>query len=125
MKFLKGFKTMTVELKYVIANVSDLAAAVAFWRDTVGLKLKFETPEWAEFDTGPTRLALQPASPENPAGTWQPGLRVPDLAAKRAELSARGVSIGGTPHEEHGFLLSLFCGPDGAPVSLSGPVVKP
>ena len=79
MKFLKGFKTMTVELKYVIANVSDLAAAAAFWRDTVGLKLKFETPEWAEFDTGPTRLALQPASPTNPAGTWQPGLRVPDL----------------------------------------------
>jgi catechol 2,3-dioxygenase-like lactoylglutathione lyase family enzyme len=125
MKFLKGFKTMTVELKYVIANVSDLAAAVAFWRDTVGLKLKFETAEWAEFDTGPTRLALQPASPTNPAGTWQPGLRVPDLAARRAELSARGVSIGGTPHEEHGFLLSLFSGPDGAPVSLSGPVVKP
>lgn len=125
MKFLKGFKTMTIELKYVIANVSDLAAAVAFWRDTVGLKLKFETPAWAEFDTGPTRLALQPASPANPAGTWQPGLRVPDLAATRADLAARGVSIGGAPHEEHGFLLSLFSGPDGAPVSLSGPVVKP
>ncbi len=116
---------MTIELKYVIANVSDLAAAVAFWRDTVGLKLKFETPDWAEFDTGPTRLALQPASPANPAGTWQPGLRVPDLVAKRAELSTRGVSVGGAPHEEHGFLLSLFIGPDGAPVSLSGPVVKP
>jgi catechol 2,3-dioxygenase-like lactoylglutathione lyase family enzyme len=116
---------MAIELKYVIANVSDLAAAVAFWRDTVGLKLKFETPDWAEFDTGPTRLALQPASSANPAGTWHPGLRVPDLAAKRAELSARGVSIGGTPNEEHGFLLSLFSGPDGAPVSLSGPVPKP
>ncbi len=124
MKFLKGFKTMTIELKYVIANVSDLAAAVAFWRDTVGLKLKFATPDWAEFDTGPTRLALQPASPAHPAGTWQPGFRVPDLAAKRAELSARGVSVGSAPHEEHGFLLSVFSGPDGAPVSLSGPVPK-
>lgn len=125
MKFFKGFKTMTIELKYVIANVSDLAAAVTFWRDTVGLRLKFETPEWAEFDTGPTRLALQPASPANPAGTWQPGLRVADLVAKRAELSARGVNVGAAPHEEHGFLLSLFSGPDGAPVSLSGPVAKP
>ena len=115
---------MTIELKYVIANVSDLAAAVAFWRDTVGLKLKFETSDWAEFETGPTRLALQPASPTNPAGPWQPGLRVPDLADKRAELSARGVNTGGAPHEEHGFLLSLFSGPDGAPVSLSGPVPK-
>lgn len=115
---------MTIELKYVIANVSDLPAAVAFWRDTVGLKLKFQTPEWAEFDTGATRLALQPASPANPAGTWQPGLRVPDLAAKRAALSARGVVLGAAPHEEHGFLLSLFTGPDGAPVSLSGPAPK-
>ena len=116
---------MSIELKYVIANVSDLAAAVAFWRDTVGLKLKFQTPEWAEFDTGATRLALQPASTANPAGTWQPGLRVPDLAAKRAELGARGVNVGAAPHEEHGFLLSLFIGPDGAPASLSGPVPKP
>jgi catechol 2,3-dioxygenase-like lactoylglutathione lyase family enzyme len=115
---------MSIELKYVIANVSDLPAAVAFWRDTVGLKLKFETPEWAEFDTGATRLALQPASPSNPAGTWQPGLRVPDLAQKRSELQARGVNIGAPPHEEHGFLLSLFVGPDGAPASLSGPVPK-
>jgi catechol 2,3-dioxygenase-like lactoylglutathione lyase family enzyme len=124
MKFLKGSRIMTIQLKYVIANVSDLAASVAFWRDTVGLKLKFESPDWAEFDTGTTRLALQLASPANPAGTWQPGLRVPDLAAKRAELSARGVNVGGDPHEEHGFLLSLFSGPDDAPVSLSGPVAK-
>jgi len=116
---------MTVELKYIIANVSDFPAAVAFWRDTVGLKLKFEGPEWAEFDTGSTRLAIQPASAANPAGTWQPGLRVPDLDAKRTELTARGVNVGGAPHEEHGFLLSLFIGPDGAPISLSGPVAKP
>ena len=115
---------MSIELKYVIANVSDLAAAVAFWRDTVGLKLKFQTPEWAEFDTGATRLALQPATPQNPAGTWQPGLRVPDLETKRAELAAHGIDIGAAPHEEHGFLLSLFAGPDGAKVSLSWPVPK-
>jgi len=115
---------MTIELKYVIANVSDLPAAVAFWRDTVGLKLKFQTPEWAEFDTGATRLALQTASATNPAGTWQPGLRVPDLAAKRADLAARGVALDMAPHEEHGFLLSLFAGPDGALISLSSPVPK-
>lgn len=124
MKFPKGIKIMSIELKYVIANVSDLAAAVAFWRDTVGLKLKLQTPEWAEFDTGTTRLALQPASPANPAGTWQPGLRVPDLATKRSELSSRGVNVGAAPQVEHGFLLSLFIGPDGAPASLSGPVPK-
>ncbi len=113
---------MSIELKYVIANVSDLPAAVAFWRDTVGLPLKFQTADWAEFETGPTRLALQPASPGNPAGTWQPGLRTPDLAGTRGALAAKGVDIHREPREEHGFLLSLFVGPDGGPVSLSGPV---
>jgi catechol 2,3-dioxygenase-like lactoylglutathione lyase family enzyme len=112
---------MSIELKYVIGNVANLDQAVAFWRDKVGLKLKFQTPEWAEFDTGATRLALQPASPLNPAGTWQPGLRVADIYAKRAELTGHGIEVGATPHAEHGFLLSLFADPDGALVSLSGP----
>lgn len=58
MKFLKGFKTMTVELKYVIASVSNLSPAVAFWRGTVALKVKFESPDWAKFDTGTIRLDL-------------------------------------------------------------------
>jgi len=51
------------------------------------------------------------------------GLRVPNLPDKRAELSARFMNTDGAPHMEHGFLLSLFSGPDGAPVSLSGPVL--
>ena len=115
---------MPIELKYLVGHVEDMAAAVSFWRDTVGLKLKFQSPEWAEFDTGATRLALQPATPRCPAGTWQPGLRVPDIYATRAALAAKGVDVGATPHEEHGFLLSLFSDPDGAAVSLSGPKPK-
>ena len=56
---------------------------------------------------------------------FKPGLRVADLASKRAELAAHGIDIGAEPHEEHGFLLSLFTGPDGAKASLSGPAPKP
>ena len=42
--------------------------AVKFYRDVVGLTLKFESPGWSEFVTGETTLALHPASEKNPAG---------------------------------------------------------
>jgi hypothetical protein len=32
--------------------------SVAFYRDTHGLGLKFESPAWSEFETGATTLAL-------------------------------------------------------------------
>jgi lactoylglutathione lyase len=55
--------------------------AVAYYRDTLGLKLRFATPEWTELDTGATTLALHIASPEHPAGTAQLGFGVPDVEA--------------------------------------------
>jgi catechol 2,3-dioxygenase-like lactoylglutathione lyase family enzyme len=46
------------QLRYVIKFVSDMSKAVKFYRDVVGLQLKFESPGWSEFMTGETtRLA--------------------------------------------------------------------
>ena len=58
---------MAIKLGYAIHFVADMNRAVAFYRDTVGLELKFSSPEWSEFATGTTTLALHPASAENPA----------------------------------------------------------
>ena len=44
------------QLKYVIRFVADMDKAVKFYRDTLGLKLKFESPGWSEFVTGETLL---------------------------------------------------------------------
>ena len=63
-----------MKLNYAIKFVSDMDAAVAFYRDTIGLKLGFQSPFWSEFETGETKLALHPASDENPAGSVQLGL---------------------------------------------------
>jgi catechol 2,3-dioxygenase-like lactoylglutathione lyase family enzyme len=60
-----------MRLNYAIKSVSDMDAAVAFYRDALGLTLAFQSPFWSEFDTGETRLALHPASDENPAGSVQ------------------------------------------------------
>jgi len=34
--------------------------AVKFYRDVLGLTVKFESPGWSEFATGETTLALHP-----------------------------------------------------------------
>ena len=64
---------MTVKLGYAIHFVADMDRAVAFYRDTLGLTLKFASPGWTEFATGETTLALHPASPQNPAGSTHLG----------------------------------------------------
>jgi catechol 2,3-dioxygenase-like lactoylglutathione lyase family enzyme len=53
---------MAVKLSYVIEFVADMDRAVKFYRDTMGLPLKFQSPGWSEFATGETTLGLDPAS---------------------------------------------------------------
>ena len=69
------------QLRYVIKFVYDMDKAVRFYRDALGLKLKFESPGWSEFSTGETTLALHPASDKNPAGKIELGFSVADVEA--------------------------------------------
>src|SRR6476646_4140386 len=68
-----------MRLNYAIKFVADMDKAVAFYRDSLGLELKFASPFWSEFATGETTLALHPASAENPAGGVQLGFTVDSL----------------------------------------------
>src|SRR6202044_863674 len=68
-----------MKLNYVIKFVDDMDRAVKFHRDVLGLSLKFDFPEWSEFETGETTLALHRASAKNAAGTVELGFTVPDL----------------------------------------------
>ena len=40
-----------MRVNYAIVFVSDMKRSVAFYRDVVGLPLKFDSPEWSEFAT--------------------------------------------------------------------------
>lgn len=114
---------MQATLDYAIKFVADMDKAVAFYRDTFGLTVKFATPFWSEFDTGAVTLALHPASEKNPAGSVQIGLRTPDVAAVYAGREAAGLNFSAAPFEEHGTLLSRLVDCEGAEISLSGPVL--
>jgi catechol 2,3-dioxygenase-like lactoylglutathione lyase family enzyme len=111
-----------MQLAYVIMFVDDMSAGVAFYRDTLGLPLRFAYPEWAEFDTGPTTLALHPSSKDNPAGITRLGFRVADMQACRMHLEQAGVRFTREPAAEHGVLLAEFVNPAGVRFSLSAPV---
>jgi hypothetical protein len=57
---------MATSLTYVIKFVEDMNKAVQFHVDQLELRLRFRSPEWSEFETGATTLALHVASAENP-----------------------------------------------------------
>jgi len=111
-----------MQLSYVITFVEDMTAGVEFYRDTLGLPLRFASPEWAEFDTGATTLALHPSSKDNPAGVTRLGFSVPDMAECQAHLERAGVRFTRAPVPEHGILLAEFVNPSGVRFSLSAPM---
>ena len=112
---------MAPKLTYVIEFVADMKRAVRFYRDTLGLPLKFQSPGWSEFATGETTLALHPASERNAAGNVEFGFGVPDLQKWHADMSAQGVRFSMPPKkQDFGGVLAQFVDSEGAHVSVSG-----
>ncbi len=109
-----------MRLNYAIKFVSDMDASVRFYRDTLGMTLLFQSPFWSEFDTGGTKLALHPASVENPAGSVQLGLGVDDLDRFHADAVASGISFTSEPRDVHGSRIARFRDIDGAEITVSG-----
>ena len=109
-----------MRLNYAIKFVSDMDDAVRFYRDTLGMTLLFQSPFWSEFDTGETKLALHPASEENPAGSVQLGLEVEDLDRFHHEAIKSGISFTIEPRDMHGSRIARFLDPDCAEISISG-----
>jgi methylmalonyl-CoA/ethylmalonyl-CoA epimerase len=77
-------------------SVPDVAAAVRFYRDVLGLPFLFEAPpSLAFFDCGGVRLML--SAPEagqvHAPSTGAIYFKVPDIQAAHAALAARGVAF--------------------------------
>jgi predicted enzyme related to lactoylglutathione lyase len=107
------------QLRYVIKFVAEMDKAVKFYRDVVGLTLKFESPGWSEFVTGETTLALHPASEKNPAGKVELGFTVADVEAFYRNMSAKGVLFSMPPKkQDFGGVLAHFVDSEGAHCSV-------
>lgn len=124
---------MSIQLKqldYVIIYVSDMQRSVAFYRDTLGLTLKFTSPGWTEFVTGATTIALhvvgsqgEEAMPREslpPAGQAQIGFLVDDLEATYEALKGLKDVVFSLPPktQNSGVRLAVLHDPDGLGITL-------
>ncbi len=106
-------------LRYAIQFVADMDKAVRFYRDVLGLRVKFESPAWSEFLTGQTTLALHPASDKNPAGKVELGFTVADVEAFYRDMSAKGVLFSMPPKkQDFGGVLAQFVDSEGTHCSV-------
>jgi lactoylglutathione lyase len=110
---------MPTRLTYVMKFVGDMDKAVRFYRYTLNLPLKFQSPGWSEFETGDVTLALHPATEGKPAGSVELGFHLDDLEQRYACGDDGGLTFVTAPHREHGMLLAGFLDSEGAACSAS------
>jgi lactoylglutathione lyase len=122
---------MFSQIDYTMVIVSDMKRSVEFYRDKLGIPLKFESPEWTEFATGTTTLALHgggvpqqyqdTADQSKTAGACSIGFNVDDVDKTYEELKAKGVVfvMPPTQREGEGIKLAVGLDPDGLAISFA------
>jgi lactoylglutathione lyase len=117
---------------YVILIVQDLDRALAFYTEVLGLKLGHRAGEYAQLDTGVTRLALYTRSamaktlgmslemPSLNAPGFEIGFKVEDVDAAVNELVARGATPAVSPTDHFwGQRTAYVRDPDGHLIELA------
>jgi len=117
-----------MRIHYAIVFVSGMARSVSFYRDVVGLPMKFGSPGWSEFATDGATLALHaaesPASKADdaehmPPGRCRPGLSVPDLDAFHRRMLEHEVTCVQPPKDVFGSRVAQYLDPDGLGFSVA------
>lgn len=120
---------MIDQIHQTIILAADIERSVAFYRDGVGLTLRFATPEWAEFQLASGSLTLRKAEGPTPdraawgAGQVTLGFEVTDMETVAARIQAGGAQFNLPPtvQPEAGGMMALVCDPDGVPIMLYQP----
>jgi lactoylglutathione lyase len=117
-----------MRVNYAIVFVSDMRRSVAFYRDVLGLPLRFESPGWTEFATEGATLALHQSEivesakdnpRQEPAGRCRPSLSVPNLDEFHQRMVENGVACIQEPKLTFGARIAQYMDPDGLAISVS------
>lgn len=107
------------QILQVAVPVSDVDRAIAFYRDTLGMRFLFKAPPGLGFfDCGGVRLMLDaPAKAQAQNYSSVIYYRTKDILAAREELRERGVDFIEEPHliakmPDHDLWLAVFKDPD-------------
>lgn len=111
-----------MRIEYSIILVSDMARSVAFYRDIIGMPLKFESPGWSEFGTEGATWALHTCGNgsretdseqvERP-GQCRPGFQVSDLSQFHSRMIENKVKCVQEPAATFGTKIAQYVDPDG------------
>ena len=114
------------QIGQIAVNVPDLDAAVAFYRDVLGMKFLFQFPRMAFFDCAGVRLLLDQVD------EWQhPGsiiyYKVENIQEVHQTLLGRGVAFTDDPHlvakmSDHDLWMAFFQDPAGNILALMSEV---
>jgi len=101
----------------IATTVTDVDRAIAFYRDTLGIKLLFQVPNMGFFDCGGVRLML--SSGEKPGEVHASVIyfKVGNIQEACRVLRERGVSLEREPHliarlPDHDLWMAFFRDPD-------------
>jgi catechol 2,3-dioxygenase-like lactoylglutathione lyase family enzyme len=113
----------------IAVTVSDVERAVAFYRDSLGLKLLFQFPGMGFFDCAGVRLML--SAPEKPDERYSSIVyfKVGDIQQAHAAMSGRGVKFDQDPHllarmPDHDLWMAFFRDPDANVMALMSEVKR-
>jgi predicted enzyme related to lactoylglutathione lyase len=87
---------MVKEMAFVAYSVSDVPRAVAFYRDTIGLKPgEMFGDQWAEFDVGGIAFGVGngEAIGITPGSQFSAAFEVDDVEKAREKLAGAGVAV--------------------------------
>lgn len=108
-----------------VIYVSDMQRSTAFYRDVLGLPLKFSSPGWTEFSNGGTTLALHrhmsgaASAPEPSAGQATLVFALDDLQSVYETLQAEGAHFSMEPQKQpSGLTFAILRDPDGFSITL-------
>ncbi|MGH2506366.1 MAG: VOC family protein [Ktedonobacteraceae bacterium] len=108
-----------------VIYVSDMPRSTAFYRDTLGLPLKFASPGWTEFSNAGTILALhrhmgsEQRPPQTAAGHATLVFVVDDIQSTCETLKNEGVHFSLEPQKQaSGLTLAVLQDPDGFGITL-------
>jgi len=109
----------------IMLGVREMAPALAFYRDTLGLKVKMQEAQIALLEAGPITLGLSPGhirmAPQV-AGATEVVFRVDNVRGVRKALAARGITFLSEPRQATSTdWVAHFKDPDGHLLSIFGP----
>lgn len=114
------------KIAQIALSTRDLPKAVAFYRDTLGLKMQFEVSGMAFFDAGGTSLMIGPAHHQGEiqintyiyfdAGVWADTER--DLESRGVKFERKAEVVQRAEGKEHA--IRFFKDPDGNMLAIMG-----